>query len=566
MNCPSCQAESDPTLSACTHCGSTLVEPTSVLVTVDLRPGTLFHSRYEIKGPLGRGGMGMVYKAHDRTLDETVAIKILRPDFAEDPKMADRFKSEIKLARRVRHKNVCTIHDYGQDKGLLYISMELIEGVDLKKILREKGALPPAEAYEVAIQMAEGLQAVHDAGIIHRDLKTPNIMRDAQGVARLMDFGVAKRHGAEGTVTATGHIVGTPEYMSPEQAQGQKVDFRSDIYALGVVIYEMFTGQVPFRGETPISTILKHLHDPPPLESAQAAAIPPSLRPVLRKALAKEPAFRYPTATALAEALRQARTPSRRQQPVATEVLEAPTLERAARRESSRAIHHRRAWLGIVGGMALAVGAFALQKQRGEFQPVPEPAAPRAASPPQTEAPVAAAPEPMTAAPPATAPPPTIVAAPIVPPPTVAAAPMEGTRSLPAVGAPPRATPRPAPSPRVTPRPAAAPMPVPTPVPTPASTPVPAPVAAPPAPRTESPEPQGTGMLLVVARPWGNVRVDGMVVGTTPLDTIPLRSGVHTVVVQHPSYEPVERKVTIRAGQTERIVVDFPAQGARKQP
>jgi serine/threonine-protein kinase len=513
--------------------------------------------------------MGMVYKAHDRTLDETVAIKILRPDFAEDPKMADRFKSEIKLARRVRHKNVCTIHDYGQDKGLLYISMELVEGVDLKKILREKGALPPDEAYEVAIQMAEGLQAVHEAGIIHRDLKTPNIMRDAQGVARLMDFGVAKRHGAEGTMTATGHIVGTPEYMSPEQAQGQKVDFRSDIYALGVVIYEMFTGQVPFRGETPISTILKHLHDPPPLDGAQARTIPPALKPVLRKALAKDPVYRYPTAAALAEALRQARTPSRRQQPVATEVLEAPTVERTTReREHPGVLHQRRAWLGIIGGLAVAATAVVLQRQR-TYHPVGEPTATPATSPPLTQAP-AAAPAPAIEVPPATTPPQTVPAAPAMPPRAVATAPTEGTRSLPAIGtAPPRPT-RPAASPRVTPRPAVAPtpapMPVPTPVPTPAATPVPPPVTAPPAPKVESPEPQGTGLLLVVARPWGNVRVDGMGVGTTPLDTIPLRSGVHTVVVQHPSYEPIERKVTIRAGQTERIVVDFPAQGSRRQP
>jgi serine/threonine-protein kinase len=545
MNCPSCQAENDPSLSACAQCGVTLVEPTSVLVSVDLRPGTLFHSRYEIQGLLGRGGMGMVYKAHDRTLDETVAIKILRPDFAEDPKMADRFRSEIKLARRVRHRNVCTIHDYGQDKGLLYISMELIEGVDLKKILREKGALPADEAYEVAIQMAEGLQAVHDAGIIHRDLKTPNIMRDAQGVARLMDFGVAKRHGAEGTATATGHIVGTPEYMSPEQAQGQKVDFRSDIYALGVVIYEMFTGHVPFRGETPISTILKHLHDPPPLDGAQAATIPPAMKPVLWRALAKEPAYRYPTATALAEALRQARTPSRRQQPVATEVLEAPTLERPAR-DPSRMRRHRRAWLGIVGGAAVAVTVVALQRQRTEFQPMPEPAAAPATT--QTQAPALSMPPPTLAAPPPTTPPAAALPPVTVPPATMAPAPT-GERSLGRI----------APGKRVTAPVAAPPTAAPTPPPTPA-----APATA--APRAESPEPTGTGLLLVVARPWGNVRVDGAGMGTTPLDTIALKSGVHTVIVQHPSYEPIERRVTIRAGQTERLVVDFPSQGSRKQP
>jgi len=534
MNCPSCQAENAPSLAACSRCGVALDEPTSVLLGADLKPGALFHSRYEIRGPLGRGGMGMVYKAHDRTLDETVAIKILRPDVAEDPKMAERFRSEIKLARRVRHKNVGAIHDYGQDKGLLYISMELIDGVDLKHILRERGALPPAEAYEVAIQMAEGLQAVHDAGIIHRDLKTSNIMRDAQGVARLLDFGVAKRHGADGTATATGHIVGTAEYMSPEQARGQKVDFRSDIYALAVVIYEIFTGRVPFRGETPIATILKHLHDPPPLDGPQARSLPPALKPVLRKALAKDPVYRYPTATALAEALRQARSPSRRQQPVATEVLESPTLESAnvdRRPAEPPARHHLRAWLGIVGGLALGTTALVLQRHRPAFQPRPEGSAARVAAPPATTAagPVPAPTSAAAAAAPATVP---------VPPP----APPTVPRETAAAHAPPSAA--------VTGERGLLRIP-----------------AAPAHPSAAAtPKPQGTGLLLVVARPWGTVRVDGAGMGTTPLDTLTLKSGVHTVVVQHPSYEPIERKVTIRAGRTERLVVDFAAQGTRKQP
>ena len=315
MNCSSCKAENAADAHACARCGTALpTTPTQFIVTVDLRPGVVFDSRYEILGPLGQGGMGMVYKARDRSLDEVVAIKVLRPDFARDPHMAERFKSEIRLARRVRHRNVCAIHDYGEDQGLFYISMEYLEGVDLKHQLRERGALPAADAYEVAIQIAEGLQAVHDAGIIHRDLKTPNIMRDAGGVARLMDFGIAKREG-DGARTATGHIVGTPEYMSPEQAQGHRVDFRSDIYALGIVVYEIFTGRVPFRGETPISTILKHLHDPPPLDPPEAESIPAAVRSVLRRCLEKSPADRFPSARDVAEALRGARSPSFRKPP-----------------------------------------------------------------------------------------------------------------------------------------------------------------------------------------------------------------------------------------------------------
>lgn len=272
-----------------------------------IRPGSIIGGRYEILETLGKGGMGMVYKAHDRVLDDTVAIKLLRPDVAAEPEMARRFRSEIKLARKVRHRNVCGIHEYGEDGGLRYISMEYIEGVDLRHALTRTGAPLPAEAYEISIQLAQGLHAIHEAGIIHRDLKTPNIMRDAKGHVRLMDFGIAKQAGeaAGPAVTALGMIVGTPEYMSPEQARGEKVDFRSDIYALGVVIFEIFTGQVPFRAETPIATIFKHLQEAPPIEDA---ALPAALKPVLRRALAKSPADRYETAADLVKALEHARS------------------------------------------------------------------------------------------------------------------------------------------------------------------------------------------------------------------------------------------------------------------
>ena len=231
MKCPSCGKDNPEGLPACAGCGAALVAPTTAFVTLGLRPGDLFHGRFEILAALGQGGMGVVYKARDRSLDEVVAIKVLRPDFARDPLMARRFKSEIRLARRVRHRNVCGIHDFGEADGLLYISMEFIEGVDLKQVVRQQGALPLDRACDVILQVAAGLEAVHDAGIIHRDLKTPNIMLEPNGVARLMDFGIAKREDSEGGMTVTGQVVGTPEYMSPEQAQGHKIDARTDVYS-----------------------------------------------------------------------------------------------------------------------------------------------------------------------------------------------------------------------------------------------------------------------------------------------------------------------------------------------
>jgi serine/threonine protein kinase len=303
MRCPFCRAENDESADVCFQCGRGLFA---------LTQGHVVASRYEILSTLGQGGMGTVYKAHDRELDEFVALKVLRGDFTRHPEIAKRFRSEIKLARRIRHKNVCGIHEYGQEGHLRYIAMEFISGVDLRRVLRDRGALSPEDAFDVSIQIAEGLQAIHDEGIVHRDLKTPNIMRDSRGAVRLMDFGIAKQWESESStnLTAAGHIVGTPEYMSPEQVRGEKIDSRSDIYALGIVIFELFTGQVPFRGDTPMLTLFRHLHDPPPLEGPLASRLPKALIPVLRKTLAKEAADRYPTSRELGEGLREAQRAS----------------------------------------------------------------------------------------------------------------------------------------------------------------------------------------------------------------------------------------------------------------
>ena len=273
-----------------------------------LPDGFLLAARYEIVRAIGAGGMGMVYEAHDLVLEEDVAIKVLRPEIAGHPDMARRFRQEIKLARRVRHRNVCGIHEYGEIGDLRYIAMEYVRGVNLRRMLNQGGALAADEAYAVSAQVAKGLQAIHDAGVIHRDLKTSNIMRDTSGVVRLMDFGIAKQQGSDVTLAGIGPglIVGTPEYMSPEQARAEPVDFRSDIYSLGIVIYEIFTGTVPFRGDTPVATMLKHLTQPPPLTGPGVPRLPELLVPVLAKALAKTPDDRFGEARELLAAMRAA--------------------------------------------------------------------------------------------------------------------------------------------------------------------------------------------------------------------------------------------------------------------
>jgi hypothetical protein len=379
MNCPSCRAQNEAKAAVCFACGAPLHPALAAL-----SEGAVFASRYEILGPLGRGGMGMVYRAFDRELGETVAIKVLRPDVArESGRVEQRFRSEIRLARRVRHRNVCSVYGDGEDRGLLYICMELVEGCNLAAAARDAGGLPHDEAWGVALQVADGLCAIHEVGVVHRDLKTANLMRDRKGAVRVMDFGIAKQHGSTGgvTVTATGSLMGTPEYMSPEQLRGEVVDFRGDLYSLGVVIFELFTGTLPFRGDTPVATIVRQLHDAPFLDLPQ---LPGPLRPVLARALAKDPAERYPSALEMRRALQLAcarsapglllaegsleQGPQDETRPVAS-VAERPPIARMA-----------------LAQVALAVLAVHLVSKGGVAAP-PPPASVRAVMPAPTPAP-----------------------------------------------------------------------------------------------------------------------------------------------------------------------------------
>lgn len=299
MNCQVCLHDNHPAAAVCFHCGKALWMVTR---------GAIVGGRYEALSVLGHGGMGVVYKARDRILDESVALKVLRPEVAPTQELAVRFHSEIKLARRVRHRNVCAIHEYGEDGPLRYIAMEFVEGSNLREMLRDRGPLPPEEACDVALQVLYGLEAVHDLGIIHRDLKAANIMRDPQGVIRLMDFGLATvRRTDDSPDTMTINLSGTPEYMSPEQVRGEGGDFQSDIYGLGIILFEILTGEVPFRGDSLLATMQKQLHEAPPLEGPRAARLPAQLVPLLRKALAKDPRERYATARGMATALRLVR-------------------------------------------------------------------------------------------------------------------------------------------------------------------------------------------------------------------------------------------------------------------
>jgi serine/threonine protein kinase/tetratricopeptide (TPR) repeat protein len=277
---------------------------TQTLITPfpDIPAGTLISDRYEILELLGRGGMGSVYRALDREINEEVAVKILSPGSMADPRAVERFRNELKLARRIVHKNVCRLYHFGEDHGTYYLTMERVSGEDLKSRLRREGKLAPGAAMTVASQISHGLAEAHRLGIVHRDLKPGNIMIDGEGNARIMDFGIARSLQASG-ITSVGAFVGTPEYMSPEQVEGREADARSDIYAFGAVLYEMATGRSPFEGDSALTAALKRRTVDPPDPRSIDPGIPSSLSRVILKCLAREPDERYATAAELAEDL-----------------------------------------------------------------------------------------------------------------------------------------------------------------------------------------------------------------------------------------------------------------------
>jgi hypothetical protein len=294
MICPSCQAENEAGALGCCRCSKALPQ---------LVPGDVVGERFEILSLLGTGSLGVVFKATDRTLDEIVALKTLRGDLDDADQIESRFRSKIRLARRVSSRHVCRIHEYGVDGSLHYVTMEHVDGVTLKDLLHETGGLPADVALDIAAQLLAGLTVIHDAGIMHRDIKPSNLMRTRDGLIKLMDFGIAREIGGL-TLTVAGRPVGTPEYMSPEQLTGEKLDPRTDLYTTGIVVFELLTGIPPFRGKTLVDTAHKQVTEQPDL---QTPGIPAELAPVLGRALAKNRDARFGSAHELGEALAQVR-------------------------------------------------------------------------------------------------------------------------------------------------------------------------------------------------------------------------------------------------------------------
>ncbi len=268
-----------------------------------LQIGTLLGSRYEILELLGEGGMGAVYKAADREVDRIVALKVIRPEMASNPEILARFKQELLLSSQVTHRNVIRIYDLGEAQGVKFITMEYLEGENLHQILKTRGKLEVAEAVDIMEQVACGLAAAHAEGIIHRDLKPGNIMRDKSGRVVVMDFGLARTFSGDG-MTRTGAMLGTIEYMSPEQAQGMDVKASSDIFTVGLILYELLAGVTPFYAESAIASLLKRTQQRAVPLADVDKNIPGTLSNIVAKCLEKEPANRYQNAEELDADLR----------------------------------------------------------------------------------------------------------------------------------------------------------------------------------------------------------------------------------------------------------------------
>ena len=317
--------------------------------------GDVVADRYELEELVGAGGMSSVFRAHDRVLERAVAVKVLHERLGTDSDVVARFGREAKLVAGLAHPNIVAVIDRGQHEGRPFIVFEYIAGENLKQLAAREGPLPPARAIELAIAVAHGLDFAHEQGFVHRDVKPQNVLLNGRGEVKVTDFGIARPLAAQGSETQTGTVLGTCDYISPEQAQGRQVGERSDVYSLGIVLYELLTGEMPFTGENFVAVAMQHINVPPPPLRSKRPELSPRLEAAVAKALAKDPADRFATMSAFAEELTACLAePAAGSEGAATAVLRPP-----APSERPRARRGRWAWY-VLGAVVLALLAAAV--------------------------------------------------------------------------------------------------------------------------------------------------------------------------------------------------------------
>lgn len=348
MICVHCQSPNPEGARSCSNCGTGFASAEEgatleVQDSVALQVGADFGPRYQVLALLGTGGMGKVYKVHDKELDRTAALKVLRPDLVSDPQALQRFKQELLLASKISHANILRIHDLGEYRGIKFISMAFVEGGDLAQLLKKSGRLPIERAIHLMEQLCEALQAAHAANVVHRDLKPQNILVDADDHVYVADFGLARTLEPNVTgMTRTGAVMGTPLYMSPEQVEGNPVEHRSDIYALGLIFYEMLTGVLPFAGDSTYQLMYQRVNQLPKRPELVNPELPPHLSRICLRCLEKDPAMRYQNAGDILADLRSATASS------------VPLTQRIMRRRSKPVLWTAMGGAALIGVLALA--------------------------------------------------------------------------------------------------------------------------------------------------------------------------------------------------------------------
>src|SRR5437868_8968623 len=268
------------------------------------QPGDLIADRYELEELVGTGGMSTVFRARDVQLDRRVALKILHEHYAADPEYLERFRREARAVARLSHPNIVTVIDRGDDDGRQFIVFEYIEGENVKELVQRTGRLPVRGALELALAVADGLAFAHEHGLVHRDVKPQNVLVSREGEVKVTDFGIARSLHVDQGVTQTGTVLGTGEYLAPEQASGKPVSPATDVYSLGVVLWELLAGEVPFKGDNFVAVALRHVNEPVPHLRDVRPDVSPRLAAAVERALAKDPASRFPSMGALAKELR----------------------------------------------------------------------------------------------------------------------------------------------------------------------------------------------------------------------------------------------------------------------